>query len=40
MFQDFIIQAAHEVANNSAADQLKTILEHEIDLMREVMDFF
>lgn len=39
MFQDFIIQAAHEVANNSA-EQLKTILEHEIDLMREVMGFF
>lgn len=39
MFQDFIIQAANEVANNSA-DHLKTILEHEIDLMREVMGFF
>jgi len=39
MFQDFILQAAQEVANNST-DQLKTILEHEIDLMREVMGFF
>lgn len=39
MLQEFIIQAANEVVNNSP-DQLKSILEHEIDLMRDVMDFF
>lgn len=39
MFPDFIIQAANELTNNSA-DHLKTILEQEIELMREVMDFF
>lgn len=39
MFQDFILQAAHEFANNSA-DQLKTILEHEIQIMHDVMGFF